>query len=86
VRADQQFKGQLITTSGKVGDVKKDFLNHIYMTVGTGAMFEIPTVQCFPVDGQENKAAALSKGQSVTITGRVDGLMMNVMVKECEIQ
>jgi tRNA_anti-like/GYF domain 2 len=85
VRADQQFKGQLIVTSGKVGDVKKDFLNHIYVTVGNGGPFEIPVVQCFPIAGQESKAAALSKGDTVTIQGRVDGLMMNVVVKDCQI-
>jgi len=85
VRADQQFKDQLISTTGKVGDIKKDIMNHIYVIVGTGAMFEIPTVQCFPSDGQEGKAAALSKGDTVTVEGRVSGLMMNVLVKDCQI-
>jgi hypothetical protein len=85
VRADQQFKGQIISTTGKVGVVKKDIMNSIYVTVGTGAVFEIPEVQCFPSDGQENKAAALSKGDTVAISGRVEGLMMNVLVKDCQI-
>lgn len=85
VRADQKFKGQLISTTGTVGEVKKDVLDHIYVTVGTGALFEIPTVQCFPVDGQESNAATLSKGDTVKIQGRVEGLMMNVLIKECRL-
>jgi hypothetical protein len=84
VRADQQFKGRLISTTGKVSGIKKDVEDHIYVTIGTGAMFELPTLQCFP-RGQENEAAALSKGDTVSIQGRVKGLMMNVLVKECQI-
>lgn len=85
VRADGRFKGKVLRTSGLVGDVKKDILNSIYVTVGTGKMFEIPVVQCFVRSGEERRAAALSKGDRVTVRGRVEGLMMNVLVKDCEI-
>jgi len=30
------------------------------------------------------KAASLSSGARVTVRGRVDGLLMNVIVRECE--
>lgn len=85
VRADGQFKGQLVQVTGVVGDVKKNVTDSIYVTVGTGQQFEIPEVQCFVADGQEKRAAALSKGAKVTVRGRVDGLMMNVLVRDCEI-
>jgi hypothetical protein len=85
VRADGQFKGKVIRTAGTVGDVKKDILGAIYVTVGTGKMFEIPVVQCFVRKGEEQRAAALSKGDNVTVRGRVGGLLMNVLVKDCEI-
>jgi hypothetical protein len=48
-------------------------------------MFEIPVVQCFVRKGEEQRAAALSKGDNVTVRGRVGGLLMNVLVKDCEI-
>lgn len=86
VRADAKFKDKVIQVSGKVDDVKKDFLDNMYVTVGTGAMFEIPQVQCFLADSETSKAASLSKGSTVTVQGRVDGLMMNVLVQECTIQ
>ncbi|WP_437947031.1 hypothetical protein WME98_40365 [Sorangium sp. So ce296] len=85
VRADSAFKGKLVQTSGVVGDVKKDITGSVYVTVGTGAMLEIPVVQCFIADGEAGAAAALSKGQKVTVRGRVGGLMMNVLVRDCEI-
>jgi curli biogenesis system outer membrane secretion channel CsgG len=86
VRADQQFKGNLVQITGKVGEVKKDILDDMYVTVGTGARYEIPVVQCMLDEAQAGRAAQLSKGADVTVRGRVDGLLMNVIVRDCKIQ
>ncbi|MRG98138.1 OB-fold protein [Polyangium spumosum] len=85
VRADSKFKDKIIQIHGKVGDVKKDITDSIYVTVGTGAMLEIPEVQCFVRDSETKAAASLNKGDEVTVVGHVDGLMMNVLVKDCVI-
>jgi hypothetical protein len=85
VRADGTYKDKIIQIRGKVEDVKKDITDSIYVTVGTGAQFEIPVVQCFVKDGEEKAASALNKGDNVTVMGHVDGLMMNVLVKDCVI-
>lgn len=85
MRADANFKNHVIQTDGVVDDVKKDIMNSVYITVGTGRRFEIPQVQCFVADNQVGKAANLSKGSRVRVRGRVQGLMMNVLVKDCEI-
>lgn len=82
VSADLKYKGKLIQVTGKVGDIKKDLFDNIYVTIGTGAMFEIPEVQAFFDQSDVMKAASLSKGQKVTVVGRCDGLMMNVMLKD----
>lgn len=86
VRADAEYKGKWISTTGVAGEVKKDILGSVYVTVGSGALFEIPQVQCFVAKDQVTRAAQYSKGDKVTIVGRVDGLMMNVLVKECRFQ
>jgi tRNA_anti-like len=86
VRADGQFKGKWVRLTGVAGAVKKGITDDIYLTVGTGAQFEHPEVQCFIADGGEEKAAAVSQGKKITITGMVDGLMMNVLVKDCVIE
>ncbi|RKI01739.1 hypothetical protein [Corallococcus sp. AB038B] len=74
VRADSNFKGQTIQTAGIVDDVKKDITNSVYVTLGTGKQFEVPQIQCF----------VLSKRTKIGVRGRVQGLMMNVLVQDCE--
>jgi hypothetical protein len=85
VRADGQFKGKLIRTFGTVGQVSKDLTGGIYVTVGTGAQFEHPVVQCMVSESETSAAAALSRGGKVTVQGSVGGLMMNVMIGGCVI-
>jgi tRNA_anti-like len=85
VRADAAYKGKRVRVTGKVGDIKKDILNHNYVTVGTGAMFEIPTVQCMLEESSAGAAMQLSKGAKVTVEGSVKGLMMNVLIDDCVI-
>lgn len=86
VRADGLYKGKRLRVAGTVGDVKKDLLGGMYVTVGTGKQFEIPTVQCMLEDDQVAKASALKKGGKVTVVGEATGLMMNVLLKPCAIE
>ncbi len=86
VRADGLYKGKYLTVSGTVGDVKKDIMDSMYVTVGTGKVFEIPEIQCHLNADQTARASALSKGSKVTVVGRADGLMMHVQFRDCEIQ
>lgn len=83
LKADDKYKGKLIRLSGKVGEVKKDITDQIYVTVGTGAQFELPIAQCFFGDEHRKDAAALTPGQSVKVDCTVDGLMGNVLLKDC---
>ncbi|OJT19127.1 hypothetical protein BO221_37130 [Archangium sp. Cb G35] len=83
IRADSNFKGRIIQTAGYVRDVKRDILGKIFVTVGTGQQLEIPVVQCSFSEAHAQKAASLSQGTPVGIRGRVEGLMMNVVVKDC---
>jgi hypothetical protein len=84
VRADATFKGRYVLIDGIVGDVKRDVLNTIYITIGTGRMLEIPQVQCFFSEAHATQAAKFSKGSKITVRGRVDGLMGNVLLRDCE--
>ncbi|MFY0571471.1 OB-fold protein [Archangium lansingense] len=85
VRADASFKGKLIQTTGVVDDVKRDVLNTVYVVVGTGKRYEVRMLQCFIDEDNANTVASLTKGSRVTIRGRVKGLMMNVLVEDCEL-
>ena len=80
--ADQKYKGKVIQISGVVGEIRKSPSDQIYVTVGTGAAFELPMAQCFFDASASAKAATLKQGDLVTIKGRVDGLILNVVVQD----
>lgn len=85
VRGDAQFKGRTVQFAGLVGDVKKDILNHVFVTVGTGEWLQIPRVQCLFDDRSASQTSSLNKGDRVRMRGTVKGLMMNVLVEGCEV-
>jgi hypothetical protein len=85
LRADASFKGHIVQTTGFVSDVKKDVLGDAYVTLGAGAPLEVVMVQCVLNKAQVKKAASLSQGSRVTVRGRVSGLLMNVLVRDCEL-
>lgn len=85
VRADAAFRGKLIETSGWASNIKKDMHGGVFITLGTGRPFEIPEVQCGVVNDQAGRAVHLSKGTKVTVRGRVDGLTLYVLLRECSI-
>jgi hypothetical protein len=86
VAADNRYKGRLIQVSGAVGDIKKDFTDNLYVTLGTGALYELPTVQAFFDDSMNQQLGNLRKGQKLTVVCRVKGLMMNVLAEDCFIK
>ena len=83
LRGDNKYKGKRVRIIGKAGDMKRDILNKIYMTVGTGAAFEIPQAQCFFREGYADWISSISKGSTVMVNCSVRGLMMNVLMEDC---
>lgn len=86
VGADNQYKGNLIQTTGIVSNIKKDIIDNLYVTLGTGAQFQIPEIQAFFDDSMNNQLGQLRKGQKLTVVCRIEGLMMNVLAKDCVIK
>lgn len=89
VRADARWKGKFVkVTGGVVGDVKKDMLDSAYLTLGASdaSAFELRSVQCFLTKDGAARAARLNKGETATVSGKVDGLMMNVLIRDCEVE
>lgn len=80
VKADLELKGKTIYVTGFVSQIKKDVMGNIYVTLKGGDTFR--EVQCFLKD--EMVASELKKGMSVTFKGNCKGLMMNVLVEDCE--
>ncbi len=86
VAADNQYKGKLIEVKGVIGEVKKDILGTLYVTVGTTKELEIPQVQALFEDSANGQLAQLKKGAQITVVCRVNGLMMNVLAEKCIIK
>jgi len=81
VSADKNFKGKTFYVSGRIEEIKKDFMNDIYVTLKTGEMFSY--IHCYLDD--ENVAAELHKNQKVTFKGKCDGMVLtSVVMKNCE--
>jgi len=84
VRADSEYKGKTVEFSGIASAIAKDITDNIYITVGHGEWLEMPEIQCFFDDNLARQAAQITKGQRVRLRGRVQGKMMNVLIKDCE--
>ncbi|APR76222.1 BclA protein [Minicystis rosea] len=81
VRADQQFKGKWVTVQhGQVDEVRSS-----YIMIGTGKTLEIPQVQCLLKPDQMSRASSLSKGRHVIVRGKVQGMLLNVLLQDCEL-
>ena len=83
VAADARYKGRRVSVNGLVGEIKKDILDNPYVTLGYGREFEIPEVQCMLAPSMSVKAVQLQKRQTLTLEGRVDGLLFNVLLRDC---
>ncbi|MBN2642939.1 MAG: hypothetical protein JXR78_14910 [Victivallales bacterium] len=86
VRGDNIYKSKYIEVTGYVDSIKKDAFGNLFITLGTGSQFEIPQIQAFFDKSQNKVLSRLEKMQEITIVGKVDGLMMNVIMKKCIIE
>ena len=86
VGADNKYKGNIIQVTGIISSVKKDIMDNLYVTLGTGAQFQIPEIQAFFDDSMNAQLGQLNKGSKLTVVCRVEGLMMNVLAKDCVIK
>jgi len=84
VAADNKYKGKLVQVSGEVDKIGKDITDTMYVVI-KGDSSNFTDVQCFFNKDKADQLAQLQKGQSLTIKGKCNGLMMNVLIKDCEI-
>ena len=78
IAAKAKFSGKVVSVNGKVDSIGVGLFNSSYIVVDG--------LQCMLSEESKNKAAALSKGESVVIRGEVSGMtLLNVMVRDCFI-
>ena len=85
VAADQKYKDNVLLVTGTVATIGKDITDEIYVAlVGDDSGFG--QVQCMMGANHTNEAAQLKKGMRVTIKGKCDGKMMNILLSGCSLQ
>jgi hypothetical protein len=82
VKADNYYKDKTFYVEGTVEKIGKDITDDVYITLKSGNI--IRSVQCMLNENAAKSAAELNKGDFVTIKGTCSGLMMNVLMKDCE--
>lgn len=83
VAGDNKYKDKIVEVTGVVDHIGKGLMDDVYVSIGTGKEFELSGVQCSVTKDMEGKAASLTKGQSLTVKGKVTGLMMSVQLQDC---
>jgi len=81
VAADKRYKGKILEVYGEIDNIGKDITDTIYITLKGDKYFG--SVQCFFSKDHEYQVANLSKGQFVTVKGKCDGKMMNILLRGC---
>jgi uncharacterized protein (DUF1330 family) len=78
VAADQKYKGAILEVLGTVDTIGKDITNTIFVALKGDQYFGV--VECMFSDEYAGAAARLKKGQTVTIKGRCEGKMINIII------
>jgi hypothetical protein len=84
ISADQRYKGKALLVTGVVDNIGKDMMDTMYVTLKGDEI--LGSVQCYFAESHASKLSGLREGMNISIKGRCDGLMMNVMMKGCTIQ
>ncbi len=83
VAADENFKGKKIAITGSITDIGKDITNKPYISFRVKFM---ESINCYFSKDNNFEIAKLTKGESVTIVGECEGLLLkNVILVNCKI-
>jgi hypothetical protein len=83
--ADAKYKGKILKVTGIVGSVGKDVLHNPYIRLTAGGKYQAWGVRCVLKKEYEPELARLTIGQTVTVQGKCDGRLMNVLMKDCAL-
>ena len=82
IAADTTYKNKSVVVSGTVKSLGKDILGSPYVVLDAGFLLG---VQCV-FSRSDTSLARVSKGDSISVRGRVSGKMGNVVVRDCALE
>nr|DAD99989.1 MAG TPA: hypothetical protein [Siphoviridae sp. ctiMP24] len=85
VSADNKYKDKTVKVTGIVKDIGKDILDSAYITINDGKDITWDYAQCYFKDKDEvAKIENLSKGDTVTLIGKVGSYSLTLTINKCE--
>ena len=84
VSADEKYKGKALLVSGTIESIGKDLFDTMYVSLKTDNPFL--NVKCMFSDEHKSQLANAAKGQRVTIKGKCDGKLGNVLLRGCSFE
>lgn len=85
VAADNKYKNKIVVVTGTIESIGKDIFDEAYIRIKAGGSYN--GILCSFSDEYLNAFNKISKGQKITITGKVSGFMMgSVIVNDCSPQ
>ena len=85
VSADNKYKDKTVKVTGIVKDIGKDILDSAYITINDGKDITWDYAQCYFKDKDEvAKIENLSKGDTVTLIGKVSNYSLTLTINKCE--
>lgn len=86
VKADKDYKGKLVEITGAIDSIDV-MAGQTFIVLSAGKDFALTQAQCFFADQEDiDKIAEMKKGDTVTLTGVVDGKSINVGVNDCKLK
>lgn len=83
VGADKKYKDKFVEITGQVNSVGVMF-DKTFVLI-QGGQYDVFMVQCMISDKDKDSVADLSKGQSVTMRGTVEGKSLHITVNSCQL-
>ena len=85
VAADNKYKGKIVRVTGVVNSIKKDLMDHPYLNISRDGEVDLPMFQASFDKSMNKTLGSISKGSVVTVTCKIDGLMMHVIGEDCQL-
>jgi hypothetical protein len=85
VSADDKYKDKVVSISGVASDMGTELMGHPYVMLDSSDLMS-PQIQCVFNDGQKDAVAGLNKGDTVTIVGKMNGMLGYVDMDDCTLQ
>jgi len=85
IAAEEKYNNSMVEVTGVLDSIAIDLMDNMYVTLQTNQL--LSSVQCYLKDTETEKASTLTAGQTVTLSGEPDGMIItNVQLKNCIIQ